>query len=127
MRSEWHRLIGAMAAECYARFPRFIGNEADPLPTDEPEVASREHTFWVLIDNALVFRRHILAPLNVPVASFSAGDSLSRGLNLVDWRRLSPRANAAEIIPGANHLHIIGDRLFYARLNIHMNGLSKHV
>ena len=67
-----------------------------------------------------------LAPLDVPVASFSAGDSLSRGLNLVDWRRLSPRANAAEIIPGTNHLHIIGDRLFHARLKIHMNGISKH-
>jgi hypothetical protein len=79
-------------------------------------VSSREHTFWVLIDNALVFRRHQLAALDVPVASFSAGDSLSRGLNLVDWRRLSPRATASEIVPGTNHLHIIGDRLFHARL-----------
>lgn len=127
MRREWDRLIGAMDAECYAQFLRFIGNEADPLPTDGPEVSSREHTFWVLIDNALVFRRHSLAPLDVPVASFSAGDSLSRGLNLVDWRRLSPRATAAEIIPGTNHLHIIGDRLFHARLKIHMNGVSKQI
>lgn len=116
MRAEWDRLIGAMDAECFEQFLRFIGNEADPLPTDGPEVSSREHTFWVLIDNALVFRRHQLTPLGVPVASFSAGDSLSRGLNLVDWRRLSPRATAAEIVPGTNHLHIIGDRLFHARL-----------
>ncbi|MDZ4394770.1 amino acid adenylation domain-containing protein, partial [Cypionkella sp.] len=127
MRSEWDRLIGAMDGECYAQFLRFIGNEADPLPTDGPEVSSREHTFWVLIDNALVFRRHSLAPLDVPVASFSAGDSLSRGLNLVDWRRLSPRASAAEIIPGTNHLHVIGDRLFHARLKIHMDRISKQV
>ncbi|MDZ7909170.1 MAG: hypothetical protein U5N10_13730 [Gemmobacter sp.] len=37
-------------------------------------------------------------------------------MNLVDWRQLSPRAVAAEIVPGTNHLHIIGDRLFHARL-----------
>lgn len=116
MRPEWDRLIGLMDAECFDQFLRFIGNEADPLPFDGPEVSSREHTFWVLIDNALVFRRHQLAALDVPVASFSAGDSLSRGLNLVDWRRLSPRATASEIVPGTNHLHIIGDRLFHARL-----------
>lgn len=61
MRAEWDRLIGAMDAECYAQFLRFIGNEADPLPTDEPG-ASREHTFWVLIDNALVFDATALRP-----------------------------------------------------------------
>lgn len=116
MRTEWDRLIGVMDAECFEQFLRFIGNEADPLPSDGPEVGSREHTFWVLIDNALVFRRHRLTPLNMPVAAFNAGDSLSRGMNLVDWRQLSPRAVAAEIVPGTNHLHIIGDRLFHARL-----------
>jgi hypothetical protein len=70
----------------------------------------------MLIDNALVFRRHRLAALDVPVLSFSAGDSLSGGLNLVEWRQLSPQVTAAEIVPGTNHLHIIGDRLFHARL-----------
>lgn len=124
MRPEWERLIGAMDAECYGQFLRFIGNEADPLPTDGPQVSSREHTFWVLIDNALVFRRHRLQPMDVPVASFSAGDSLSRGLNLVDWRSLSPRATAAEIVPGTNHLHIIGDRLFHARLKARLAAIS---
>jgi amino acid adenylation domain-containing protein len=115
MRPQWDRLIGAMDRECFAQFLRFIGNEADPLPCDGPEIASREHTFWVLIDNALVFRRHLFARLSVPVASFSAGDSLSRGLNLIDWRAWSPRATAAEIIPGTNHLHIIGERQFHER------------
>ncbi|AGT10744.1 amino acid adenylation domain-containing protein [Paracoccus aminophilus] len=116
MRADWDRLIALMDAETFAQFLRFIGNEADPLPTDGPEVSSREHTFWVLIDNALVFRRYQLAPLDVPVASFSAGDSLSRGLNLIDWRRLSPRASASEVVAGTNHLHIIGERSFHDRL-----------
>lgn len=115
MRPQWDRLIGAMDAECYAQFLRFIGNEAEPLPFDGPEISSREHTFWVLIDNALVFRKHRPAKLDVPVASFSAGDSLSRGLNLLDWRRLSARATPAEIVRGTNHLHIIGERNFHER------------
>ncbi|MGR3759142.1 amino acid adenylation domain-containing protein [Roseobacteraceae bacterium NS-SX3] len=115
MRAQWDALIGAMDALCYDQFLRFISNEAEPLPFDGPEVSSREHTFWVLIDNALVFRKYQLERLDVPVASFSAGDSLSRGLNLVDWRRYSPQANPATVVPGTNHLHIIGDQLFHAR------------
>ncbi|WP_052261900.1 non-ribosomal peptide synthetase [Leisingera sp. ANG-M1] len=115
MRAQWDALIGAMDALCYEQFLRFIGNEAEPLPFDGPEVSSREHTFWVLIDNALVFRQYQLAQLDVPVASFSAGDTLSRGLSLVDWRQVSPRAAPAEVVPGTNHLHIIGDQLFHGR------------
>ena len=121
MRPAWAQLIGTMDSECYTQFLRFIGNEADPLPLDGPEISSREHTFWVLIDNALVFRRHALARLDVPVASFSAGDTLSRGLNLIDWRRYSAKAGPAEIVPGTNHLHIIGDRLFHARLKARLD------
>ncbi len=122
MRAEWDRLIAAMDGECYAQFLRFIGNEAEPLPIDGPEISSREHTFWVLIDNALVFRRHALARLDVPVASFSAGDSLSRGLNLIDWRDWSDRAAAAEIVAGTNHLTIIGERGFHERFKARLDG-----
>ena len=115
MRAQWDALIDVMDDLCYAQFLRFIGNEADPLPIDGPEVSSREHTFWVLIDNALVFRRYQVSRLDIPVRSYSAGDSLSRGLNLLDWRRYSPRASAATVVPGTNHLHIIGDQMFHAQ------------
>jgi len=115
MRTQWDALIGLMDPLCYDQFLRFIGNEAEPLPFDGPEVSSREHTFWVLIDNALVFRRYQLAQMNLPVRSYSAGDSLSRGLNLVDWRQYTPQAAPSEVVPGTNHLHIIGDQLFHAR------------
>lgn len=121
MRAQWDQLIGAMDAECYAQFLRFIGNESDLLPFDGPDISSREHTFWVLIDNALVFRQHRLTPLDVPVASFSAGDSLSRGLNLMDWRKWSARATPAEIVSGTNHLHIIGDPAFHDRFRARLN------
>ncbi len=121
MRAQWDQLINAMDPECYLQFLRFIGNEAEPLPFDGPEISSREHTFWVLIDNALVFRQHKLMPLDVPVASFSAGDSLSRGLNLMDWRKWSARATPAEIVSGTNHLHIIGDPAFHDRFRMRLN------
>lgn len=121
MRARWDELIAAMDAECYAQFLRFIGNEVEPLPFDGPEISSREHTFWVLIDNALVFRRHRMTRLFAPVASFSAGDSLSRGLNLMDWRRWSENARPAEVIAGTNHLHIIGERAFHERFKARLD------
>jgi amino acid adenylation domain-containing protein len=116
MRSEWDRLLGAMDADTYEQFLRFVGDEKDPLPTDGPDISSREHTFWILIDNALIFRQHRLKPLDVPIHSWAADDSLNRGLNLIDWRRYSPRANPAEIITGTNHLHVIGSQAFHSRL-----------
>jgi amino acid adenylation domain-containing protein len=116
MRSEWDRLLGAMDADTYEQFLRFVGDEKDPLPTDGPDISSREHTFWILIDNALIFRQHKLKPLDVPIHSWAADDSLNRGLNLIDWRRYSPRANPSEIITGTNHLHVIGSQAFHSRL-----------
>lgn len=81
----------------------------------------------MLIDNALVLRRHGPAPLDVPGARFPAGESLSRGLNPVDWRRLSSRAKASWIVTGTNRLHILGDRLFHARLNTHIDAILTNV
>ena len=116
MRAEWDRLLGVMDADTYDQFLRFVGDEKDELPTDGPDISSREHTFWILIDNALIFRQHRLEPHDVPIHSWAADDSLNRGLNLIDWRRYSPRANPAEIISGTNHLHVIGSQAFHSRL-----------
>ncbi len=121
MRAEWDRLLGVMDADTYDQFLRFVGDEKDELPTDGPDISSREHTFWILIDNALIFRRHQLQPHNVPIHSWAADDSLNRGLNLIDWRRYSPRANPAEIISGTNHLHVIGSQAFHTRLAHRLN------
>jgi amino acid adenylation domain-containing protein len=121
MRTEWDRLLGVMDADTYDQFLRFVGDEKDELPTDGPDISSREHTFWILIDNALIFRRHQLQPHNVPIHSWAADDSLNRGLNLIDWRRYSPRANPAEIISGTNHLHVIGSQAFHSRLAHRLN------
>ncbi|MBA8879383.1 non-ribosomal peptide synthetase [Phyllobacterium myrsinacearum] len=117
MRAEWDRLLNVMDEDTYEQFLRFVGDEKDELPTDGPDISSREHTFWILIDNALIFRRHELKPHDVPIHSWAADDSLNRGLNLIDWRRYSPRANPAEIISGTNHLHVIGSQAFHSRLS----------
>ncbi|PDT02547.1 non-ribosomal peptide synthetase [Rhizobium chutanense] len=125
MRAEWDRLLQTMDAETYEQFLRFVGDEKDPLPTDGPDISSREHTFWVLIDNALIFRKHRLVPHDVPIYPWAADDSLNRGLNLIDWRRLSPRAHAAEIITGTNHLHMIGSPAFHSRLALRLKETEK--
>jgi len=121
MRAQWDRLLGVMDADTYDQFLRFVGDEKDGLPTDGPNISSREHTFWILIDNALIFRRHQLQPHDVPIHPWAADDSLNRGLNLIDWRRYSPRANPAEIISGTNHLHVIGSQAFHSRLAHRLN------
>jgi len=115
MRSEWDRLLGSMDALTYEQFLRFIGNEEEELPTDGPDISSREHTFWILIDNALIFRRHRMLPHDCPIHSWTAEDSLHRGLNLIDWRQYSRFANPAEIIAGTTHLHVIGSSAFHSR------------
>lgn len=115
MRADWNRLLGSMDAGTYDQFLRFVGDEAEGLPEDGPDIASREHTFWILIDNALIFRRYRLEPYDCPIHAWAAEDSLHRGLNLMDWRRLSRRANPAEIIAGTNHLHVIGSSAFHSR------------
>ncbi|MBB3649591.1 amino acid adenylation domain-containing protein [Rhizobium sp. BK619] len=125
MRPEWDRLLSTMDADTYDQFLRFVGDEKDPLPTDGPDISSREHTFWVLIDNALIFRKHRLVPHDVPIYPWAADDSLNRGLNLIDWRRLSPRAHAAEIITGTNHLHMIGSPAFHSRLALRLKETEK--
>ncbi|MCP3469091.1 amino acid adenylation domain-containing protein [Bradyrhizobium sp. CCGUVB1N3] len=115
MRSDWERLLASMDALTYEQFLRFIGNEKDELPTDGPDVSSREHTFWILIDNALIFRRYRMQRYDCPLHSWTAEDSLHRGLNLIDWRQYSRRANPAEIIAGTTHLHVIGSNAFHSR------------
>ncbi|MGY2051374.1 non-ribosomal peptide synthetase [Methylobacterium sp. JK268] len=115
MRADWDRLLGSMDARTYDQFLRFVGDEEDGLPEDGPDIASREHTFWILIDNALIFRRYEPRPYDCPIHAWAAEDSLHRGLNLMDWRRLSRRANPAEIIAGTNHLHVIGSSAFHSR------------
>jgi len=120
MRADWDRLLGSMDAQAYDQFLRYVGNSEEDLPVDGPDIGSREHTFWVLIDNALIFRRYQMKPFDCPIHSWAAEDSLNRGLNLIDWRSLSRHARAAEIVSGTTHLHIIGATTFHARLALRM-------
>lgn len=113
MQAEWRQLLGRMDAVTYDQFLRHVGDKL--LPVDGPDVGSQERIFWVLIDNALVFRRYRLQPFDAPIASWAAGDSAARGLNIIDWRRFSPRAAAAEFVPGTTHFNIIGAPAFHRR------------
>jgi len=113
MREEWERLLALMDDLAYAQFVHFVGKSEFGLPIDGPGIGTREHTFWVLIDNALVFRRHELLPYDAPIASWLAGDTVSRELDLINWQALSRRAEQPVHIPGTDHLTIIGDPAFH--------------
>ena len=56
-----------------------------------------------------------VVPHDRPIHAWAAGDSLNRGLAIIDWRRYSRRAAAAEIVPGTTHFDIIGAPAFHGR------------
>ncbi|QRM32607.1 non-ribosomal peptide synthetase [Microvirga sp. VF16] len=113
MQAEWQRLIARMDHDSHTRFLCYIRDAKEDLPLDGPDPGSREHLFWVLMENALVFRRYRMTPLDVPVQAWVAEDSLRKGLNVIDWRRYSQRVERVEIVPGTTHLDIIGARAFH--------------
>ncbi|WP_341987909.1 amino acid adenylation domain-containing protein [Azorhizobium sp. AG788] len=127
MAARWQELLEAMDPLAYDQFLRFVGNSPETLPEDGPDIGSREHTFWVLIDNALIFRRHKMLPYDAPIQPWAAADSLNRGLNLIDWRQLSRLAAPAEIIEGTTHLHIIGAPAFHARFARRLEEAAGHL
>ncbi|MDW9640022.1 amino acid adenylation domain-containing protein [Sinorhizobium meliloti] len=115
MREEWRTLFDAMDDEVYEQFLYHVVKHNVVLPTDGPDIGSEEHTFWVLVDNAMIFRSYRLKASDYRIHSFVAEDSLTRALNIIDWRRHSPNATASEIVTGTNHLTIIGKTPFHQR------------
>ncbi|MBB3609555.1 amino acid adenylation domain-containing protein [Rhizobium sp. BK602] len=115
MRDDWLRLFAAMNEEVYEQFLHHIVKHDVKLPSDGPDIGSEEHTFWILIDNAMIFRNYRLQPADFRIHAFAAEDSLTRSLNVIDWRRYSPNATASEIVNGTNHLTIIGKTPFHQR------------
>ena len=115
MREDWKRLFAAMNEEVYEQFLHHVVKHSVKLPTDGPDIGSEEHTFWILIDNAMIFRNYRLEQSDFRIHAFAAEDSLTRALNVIDWRRYSPNATASEIVTGTNHLTIIGKTPFHQR------------
>ncbi len=115
MREDWKRLFAAIDGEVYEQFLHHIVKHNVKLPSDGPDIGSEEHTFWILVDNAMIFRNYRLAPSDFRIHAFAAEDSLTRALNVIDWRRYSPNATASEIVNGTNHLTIIGKTPFHQR------------
>jgi amino acid adenylation domain-containing protein len=115
MREDWKRLFAAMDEEVYEQFLHHIVKHNVKLPTDGPDIGSEEYTFWILIDNAMIFRNYRLEQSDFRIHAFAAEDSLTRALNVIDWRRYSANATASEIVTGTNHLTIIGKTPFHQR------------
>lgn len=107
MRAHWAALRARMDPEADLQFLRFLAAEPQPLPTDGPEVGSRERMLWTLVDHAIQFRSLRLEPAAVPVHSFVAAESLTRGLPVIDWSALTSRLLAVETVPETDHLDIV--------------------
>ncbi len=113
MRERWLRLLARMDATVYTQFLHYVNNSPETLPLDGPAIGSREHIFWTLMENALVFRDYHMAPLDCRIHAWIAEDSLLRGMNVIDWRRHSSRVERVHPIPGSTHLSIIADPQFH--------------
>lgn len=113
MHRRWLQLLGRMDATVYTQFLHYVNNSPEPLPLDGPEIGSREHIFWTLMENALVFRDYTLAPLECRIHAWIAEDSLLRGMNVIDWRKQSSKVERVHAIPGSTHLSIIADPQFH--------------
>ncbi|RFP19537.1 MULTISPECIES: non-ribosomal peptide synthetase [unclassified Duganella] len=113
MHKRWLHLLGRMDATVYTQFLHYVNNSPEPLPLDGPDIGSREHIFWTLMENALVFRDYTLAPLDCRIHAWIAEDSLLRGMNVIDWRKQSSKVERVHAIPGSTHLSIIADPQFH--------------
>ncbi len=113
MRRDWENLFERMDTEAYTQFLAYVHRSKDNLPTDGPDIGSREHIFWTLIENALIFRNYIMKPFDCPIHAWLAEESLNRGLNVIDWRQYSRRVERVVIIPGTTHLQIVNSEAFH--------------
>ncbi|KNY19505.1 amino acid adenylation domain-containing protein [Methylobacterium sp. ARG-1] len=116
MRAHWDSLRARMDPETVVQFLRFLAAEPQPLPTDGPEVGSRERILWTLVDHAIQFRALRLVPGSVPIRSFVAAESRARGLTVIDWQPLTTRLLSVEVVPETDHLDIVLSPHLHARI-----------
>ncbi|MES2207683.1 MAG: amino acid adenylation domain-containing protein [Pseudomonadota bacterium] len=115
MRAQWLELFERMNETVYTQFLHYVNNSPDTLPLDGPDAGSREHIFWTLMDNALVFRHYTLTPLEspIPLHAWIAEDSLLRGMNIIDWKHYANNVVKTETLPDTTHLKIVGNSRFH--------------
>jgi amino acid adenylation domain-containing protein len=113
MRKDWEALFARMSPEGYTQFLRYVQTSGEALPSDGPGIGSKEYELWTFLDNTLLYQRYRMAPFDVTVHVWHAEDSVTRGLDLVDWRRYTPRVARREIIRGVTHREIVDAPAFH--------------
>ncbi|MDJ1156672.1 amino acid adenylation domain-containing protein [Chelatococcus sp. SYSU_G07232] len=114
MRAGWESLFARMDADVYTRFLAYVHNSKEDLPLDGPDIGSREHIFWTLIENAMIFRNYRMERFDCPIHAWIAEESIRRGFKLIDWRDYSNRVERVEVVPGTDHLNIVTAEAFHA-------------
>lgn len=114
MCSDWEALFTCMSPCTYTQFLRYVQTVGEALPSDGPGLGSKEYELWTFLDNTLLYQRYRMEPFDVPVHVWQAEESVRRGLDLVDWRRYSPRVERVLTIPGVTHRQIVDAPAFHA-------------
>ncbi|WP_375462993.1 amino acid adenylation domain-containing protein [uncultured Methylobacterium sp.] len=113
MRGDWEDLFGRMDPGLRVQLLAYVQASGAPLPLDGPGLGSKEYEFWTFVDNTLLFRRYRARPFACPVRVWLAGESIARGLNHVDWSRLTPRVESVDVIAGVTHRQIVDAPAFH--------------
>lgn len=113
LRAKWEALFRKMDATLHRQFLRYVQTAAGQLPTDGPGIGSKEYELWTFLDNTLVYRQHQIAPADIPIHVWYAGESVKRDLSLVDWSLYSKSVRRIETIPGVTHRQIVDSPQFH--------------
>jgi len=115
MAAQWRGLFALMDEREREALAEHVLAHDGQLPSDGPDLLSREFEQWALLDKRLKAARHVHAPLAIDAHVWQAADSLTRSERLRDWDAL---VNVVEqrCIAGAHHLDIIRHPAFMTDL-----------
>lgn len=115
MAAQWRGLFALMDEREREALTEHVLAHAGQLPSDGPDLLSREFEQWALLDKRLKAARHVHAPLAMDAHVWQAADSLTRSERLRDWNALV-NVVAQRCIAGAQHLDIIRHPVFLHEL-----------
>ena len=115
MALEWRQLFALMDERERDALTEHVLAHDGQLPSDGPDLLSREFEQWALLDKRLKAARHVHAPVPVAAHVWQAADSLTRSERLRDWSALV-QVIEQRCVAGAQHLDIIRHPVFMADL-----------
>ena len=113
MARQWRQLFALMDERERDALTEHVLAHDGQLPSDGPDLLSREFEQWALLDKRLKAARHVHVPLPVAAHVWQAADSLTRSERLRDWSALVEVIEHS-CVADAHHLDIIRHPVFMA-------------